>query len=91
MNKPPKPPPHLVAQMDSLHAACNELLDRYVNGFSIDMNRHAVKHGPMDPAEAHWHLAKILAREFREDQNMLAGITAAAIQRGIAGKAKGKG
>lgn len=85
----PKPPPHLVAQMDALHAACNELLDRYVEGFNLDMNRHAVKHGPMDPTQAHWHMTKILAKDV--EPNMLAGIAAAAIVRRIAGKARGKG
>jgi hypothetical protein len=85
----PPPPPELVLKMDQLYAASSELLDRYVSGVNIDLNRHAVKHGSMSDTQAHYHLTKILAREV--PANMLAAMAAAAILRGIAGKAKGKG
>jgi len=85
----PKAPPQLVAKMGQLLASCSELLDRYVHGFELDMNRHAVKHGPMSDAEAHWHITKIIAKDV--PPNMLAGMAAAAIVRGIAGKRKGRG
>ena len=85
----PKPPPELVVKMDQLHAAASELLDRYIAGFNIDMNRHAVKHGSMSETQAHYHMTKILASTV--EPNMLAGIAAAAIVRGIAAKGKGKG
>lgn len=74
--------------MDQLLASCSELLDRYVHGFEIDMNRHTVKHGPMSDAEAHWHMTKIIAKAV--PANMLAGLAAAAIVRGIAAKGRGK-
>jgi hypothetical protein len=76
-------------QMDKLYATCSELLDRYISGFNIDLNRHAVKHGSMSETQSHYHLTKVLASQV--PPNMLAGIAAAAIVRGIAGKAKGKG
>lgn len=85
----PPPPPDLVLKMDKLYAASSELLDRYIAGFHIDMNRHAVKHGEMSETQAHYHLTKILAATI--PANMLAGVAAAAIVRGIAGKAKGRG
>jgi hypothetical protein len=85
----PPPPPELVMQMDKLYATCSELLDRYISGFNIDLNRHAVKHGSMSETQSHYHLTKVLASQV--PPNMLAGIAAAAIVRGIAGKAKGKG
>ena len=84
----PKPPPQLVAKMDQLLASCSELLDSYMHGFEIDMNRHAVKHGPMDPARAHNDVTRMLARDV--PANMLAAITAEAILRGIAKKREGK-
>lgn len=90
----PKPPPGLVMKMDQLRAGCDQLLDRYIAGFEIDMNRHAVKHGPMDPTEAHWHVTKILTQQVGLHDlslEMLAGMVASAIVRGIAGKAKGRG
>lgn len=80
----PKPPPDLVIKMDKLHADCEDLLDRYIAGFQIDLNRHAVKHGSMSDTQAHWHLTKILASQV--PANMLAGIAAAAIVRGMKGK-----
>jgi hypothetical protein len=74
--------------MDRLHASCNELLDRYTAGFEIDLNRHAVKHGSMSDTQAHYHLTHILADQV--PANMLAGIAAAAIVRGISAKKKGR-
>lgn len=85
----PKPPPELTVRIEQLYATCTELLNHYVHGFEIDMNRHAVKHGEMDEATAHWHLTMILAKDV--PPSMLAGIAAAAIVRGIAGKRKGRG
>jgi hypothetical protein len=90
MPKPlPTPPPELVYKMDQLLAACSDMLNRYVHGFEMDMNRHAVKHGPMSDAEAHWHVTKILAKDV--PPNMLAGLAAAAIVRGIKAKTRGEG
>ena len=89
IKKLPPPPPELVAEMDRFHAACEEIFDRYVSGFNIDLNRHMVKHGQISDTEAHYHLTKILAGSVQP--NMLAGIAATAIVRGIGAKRKGKG
>lgn len=75
--------------MDQLFASCSELLDRYIAGVEIDLNRHAVKHGSMSETQAHYHVTKLLATAL--PANMLAGVAAAAIVRGIWAKQKGKG
>jgi hypothetical protein len=85
----PPLPPGQQQHVDQFHASCSEVLDRYVAGFELDMNRHAIKHGPMPPERALTDLTRILARDV--PANMLAGITAMAILRGIAKKREGKG
>ena len=85
----PKLSPQMQAKTDQWHAACEELLDRYISGVEIDMNRFAVKHEAMPEDRALLDLSRILAKDV--PPNMLAGITALAIIRGIARKGRGKG
>jgi hypothetical protein len=92
----PLPPidPGLQAKIDQFHGSCVEILDRYVAGFETDMNRHAVKHGPMDETRAHNDLTRIYARQVASGElpvNMVCGLLAEAVLRGIAAKKKGKG
>lgn len=85
----PQLPPGYEQKVDQFHASCVELLNRYISGVELDMNRHAVKHGPIPEARAVYDLTRMLARDV--PANMLAGITALAIVRGIAKKREGKG
>jgi hypothetical protein len=87
----PLPPitPDQQSKIDQFHSACSEVLDAYLAGVQIDMNRHAVKHGLMPEERAVFDLALLLSRDVPRE--MLAGITALAIIRGIARKRKGKG
>lgn len=99
----PLPPlgPDLQAKVDQFHAGVTNLLDRYIAGFETDMNRHAVKHGPMSEDRAIFDIAQLLASQAELARatnnadgippNMLAGMLAAAIVRGIAKKRKGQG
>lgn len=85
----PKLSPQMSEKVDRFYMSTCEMLDRYIGAFEVDMNRHAVKHGPMPEERAVYDMAKILARDLTPE--MLAGITAAAIVRGIAKKRQGKG
>lgn len=87
----PLPPitPETQSKLDQFAASCSEILDAYINGVQLDMNRHAVKHGPPPEERALWDLTHLLARDVPPE--MLAGITALAIIRGIARKRQGKG
>ncbi|HEX2616355.1 MAG TPA: hypothetical protein VHL57_02370 [Flavobacteriales bacterium] len=76
-------------QVDEFHGKCAEILDRYVHGIEMDMNRHAVKHGPMEEARAVHDMTKMLIRDV--PHNMLAGLLALAILRLIGKKARGQG
>lgn len=84
----PNLPPEQQHGIDQFHGFCIQILDRYLHGFEMDMNRHAVKHGPMDPTRAHSDLTRILSRDV--PHNMLGGLLAEAILRGISTKRKGK-
>lgn len=81
--------PEQQGKLDQFHAACSELLDRLIKGYEVDFNRHAVKHGAMPEDRAVFDMARLLAQDV--PPNMLAGITAMAIVRGIAKKRGGKG
>lgn len=85
----PKMTPAHSQKVDQFHASVVELLDRYIKGIEVDMNRHAVKHGPMPEERAVYDLTRILVRDVPPE--MLAGITALAIVRGVAKKRQGKG
>lgn len=85
----PPLPPGQQQQLDQFHASVSEVLDRYVKGFEMDANRHAVKHGAMPEDRMLADVTRILARDV--PANMLAGIAALAIIRGIARKRQGKG
>lgn len=90
MNAPlPKLTPAHSQKIDQFHASVSEMLDRYIAGIEIDMNRHAIKHGPMPEERAVYDITRILARDVTPE--MLAGMTALAIVRGVAKKRKGKG
>lgn len=68
---------------------CNTVLDSYVKGFELDLNRHAVKHGQMPQNRAVNDLTVILIRDV--PHNMLAGLLATAILRMINRKVQGRG
>ena len=87
----PIPPlsPAQQQKADQFHSACVELLDAYINGIELDLNRHAVKHGPAPEERTLFDLTRILVKDV--PPNMLAGLTALAIIRGIAKKRQGKG
>lgn len=90
----PALPASIQQKADQFHAACEEILDRYLRGFELDMNRHAVKHGAMDPTRAHNDITRILTRQMNSGElpaNMVTGLLAEAIIRGIAKKREGKG
>lgn len=77
------------------------LLENYLSGFERDMNRHAVKHGRMPEERAVHDITRLLVTQVKQAEisngteglpvNMLAGMLAAAIVRGIARKKAGKG
>jgi hypothetical protein len=90
----PKIPPGQQSQMDQFYASCEQMLDRYLHGFEMDMNRHAVKHGKMPDERAHYDMTRIFVTQMKAGElpmNMALGILAAAIVRGIAKKREGKG
>ncbi len=90
----PPLPPGLRDKVVQYRLACAEILDRYLHGFEMDANRHAVKHGPMDEDRMHNDLTRILTMQMNQGDlpaNMLAGLLAEAIIRGIAKKREGKG
>ncbi len=91
----PLPPlePGRQQQVDQFHANCVQVFDRYLHGVEMDMNRHAVKHGPMDAGRAHTDLTRILAKQIKSGEipaNMVAGLLAEAVLRGVASKGKGR-
>lgn len=88
-NPLPPLPPQVVQKLDEFHASCEQVLDGYVHGFEMDMNRHAVKHGAMDDARAVNDFTRILLKDV--PHNMLGGLLAVAILRLIKRKAKGRG
>lgn len=92
----PALPPAQQQRIERLKADCSAVLDGYIGGFERDMNRHAVKHGPMDPARAHADVTRILIQQVADpanslDWNMVAGLLSEAILRGVGAKTKGKG
>lgn len=89
MKELPSLPPAQQQRADQFHASCSEILDRYIAGFELDLNRHAVKHGVMPPERMLMDVTRILAKDV--PANMLAGLAALAIIRGIAKKKEGKG
>lgn len=93
----PPLPPSIRERAATFHAICAEGLDRYVHGFEMDANRHAIKHGAMDETRMHNDMSRILLvqlrsgdiREFNDE--VVVGMLAEAIIRGIAKKREGKG
>lgn len=85
----PKLTPAHSQKVDQFHASVVELLDRYIAAIELDMNRHAVKHGTMPEERAVYDLTRVLIRDLPPE--MLAGMTALAIVRGVARKRRGKG
>lgn len=93
-----KPLPPLLPQqqqkIDQFHAGCTEMLDRYISSVEMDMNRHAVKHGPMPEERLVFDFTRILNQQVAKGElnlNALCGMMAVAIARGIAKKKAGKG
>jgi len=90
MAKPLPPlPPEQQQRVEKFHDQCSTILDRYVHGVEMDMNRHAVKHGPMPRDRAHYDVTMLLMKDL--DAANLAGLLSEAILRGIAKKREGKG
>ena len=82
-------------RVDQFHAGMTEMFDRYVAGVELDMNRHAVKHGPMPPERMVYDFTRVLMAQVRDSGNPLnteaiCGMLAVAISRGITTKKKGK-
>lgn len=85
----PTLPPGLKEKIERFYLECDTILDSYVRGFELDMNRHAVKHGAMEDARAVNDLARILARDV--PHAMMAGLLATAILKLIKRKKQGLG
>ena len=69
------------------------MLDRYIAGVEMDMNRHAVKHGPMPPERMVFDFTRILNQQVAKGElniNSALGMLSVAISRGIKLKGKGK-
>lgn len=69
------------------------MLDRYIAGVEMDMNRHAVKHGPMPPERMVFDFTRILNQQVAKGElnlNAVLGMLSVAISRGIAKKRQGK-
>jgi hypothetical protein len=79
--------------VDQFHAGASEMLDRYVHSVEMDMNRHAIKHGPMPPERFVFDFSRILVAQVRSGElkvEALASMVAVAIQEGVVRKRKGK-
>lgn len=84
--------PDMQQKVDQFHAGVSEILDRYIAGVEIDMNRHAVKHGPMPPERMVFDFARILSRQVATGElniESLCGMVAVAVERGIARRRRG--
>lgn len=85
--------PQQQTKIDEFHAGMVEMLDRYVAGVEIDMNRHAVKHGQMPEERMVFDLTRILSKQVGTGeltQQSMCGMVAVAIARGIAKKRGGR-
>ena len=94
MKELPPLPPQQQTKVDEFHAGMTEMLDRYIAGIEIDMNRHAVKHGQMPQERMVFDLTRIFTMQLRSHElteEALCGMVAVAIARGIAKKKGGKG
>ena len=92
----PLPPlsPELQDKVDQFYVGMAEMLDRYISGVELDMNRHAVKHGPMEPERMVFDFTQVLTKQMHDGQltpQVIIGMLAVAINRGVANKRKGKG
>lgn len=92
----PLPPLHPAQQskVDEFLAGMEQLMDRFIAGFEMDANRHAVKHGPMPEDRMVFDVTRILAMQVRTGEltvNSLCGLLALSIVRGIAKKRQGRG
>lgn len=86
--------PEQQGKIDQFHAGCAEMLDRYIHGVEMDMNRHAVKHGPMPPERMVFDMTRIITTQVNKGElnlQSVVGMLVVAISRGIEGKRKGKG
>jgi hypothetical protein len=86
--------PQQQQKMDQFYAGCAEMLDRYIHGVEMDMNRHAVKHGPMPVERMVFDMTRILATQVNKGELNLqstVGMLVVGISRAIEGKRKGKG
>lgn len=69
------------------------MLDRYAAAVELDMNRHAVKHGPMPQDRMVYDFTQVLYGQLNSGElkpSALCGMVAMAISREIVKKRKGK-
>lgn len=89
-------PPGLQSKVEQFYSSTRELVGRWLSGFEIDFNRHAVKHGPIPADRAVFDMTKLFVTQVNDPDNpltleMLAGGMAYSIVGGITAKAKGRG
>jgi len=86
--------PNQQQEVDQFHARCAGMLDHYIHSVEMDMNRHAIKHGPMPIERMVFDMTRILVTQVNKGELNLrdvVGMTTVAISRGIVAKRKGKG
>ena len=94
MKELPPLTPQQQSKVDQFYAGSSEMLDRYIHSVEMDMNRHAVKHGPMPTDRLVFDFTRILNQQVAKGElnlNSVLGMLSVAISRGIEGKRKGKG
>lgn len=85
--------PAMQSKVDQHMAGAEEVMNAYLNGFERDMNRHAVKHGPMPEDRMVFDLSRLLSRQVVAGDlpiNSVCSLLALAIVRGIAKRKQGK-